>query len=245
MKIIPLHAFTDNYIWVIPTPPKKSFFCVDPGDATPVLNYAKKNQLTRHAILLTHHHHDHVGGVKELSEAFPNVLIYRPEDSNKDLLCIDNYEFQIINTPGHTQTHRCYYEPHQQLLFCGDTLFSGGCGRVFDGTIEQLYASITLLATLPDATKVYCAHEYTRNNLAFAATVEPKNPAITDMLLQLNENPTACSLPSTIAKEKQINPFFHTEGALLHEFAISRRLDPSNAFSLFKRLREEKDQFRS
>ena len=243
MNILPLKAFADNYIWLIINQEKETFTCVDPGDANPVLAYAQSNQLKLHAILLTHHHADHTGGVVELQKRFPHALIYGVDYINSSPIKIANYEFQVIETPGHTKTHRCYYEPDQHLLFCGDTLFSAGWGRVFDGTLEALYNSLNLLADLPNETKVYCAHEYTRHNLAFAASIEPKNLAIQEAILKLDIHPEACSLPSTIGKEKQINPFLHTHNSLLKSFATSRQLNPHDAFALFKQLREEKNQF--
>ncbi|MFZ4076671.1 MAG: hydroxyacylglutathione hydrolase [Legionellaceae bacterium] len=243
MNVRALPAFQDNYIWILSNAKQKTFCCVDPGDATPVLSYAKHHQQKLTTLLLTHHHADHTGGVRELRDQFPDVLIYGPEDTNTQDIHVDHHTFKILLTPGHTKTHRCYYEPHEHLLFCGDTLFSGGCGRVFDGTLEDLYHSLGVLASLPDETKVYCAHEYTRSNLAFAATVEPDNQAIRQAIDELNLTPNSCSLPSTILREKQINPFLHTQGPHLFAFAQSRGLDPSDSFGLFKQLREEKNKF--
>ena len=153
------------------------------------------------------------------------------------------YFFQVLNTPGHTASHICYYEPHQQWLFCGDTLFSAGCGRVFDGTIEALHASLQQLKNLPEETNVFCGHEYTRQNLSFAATIEPNNVEISRYAATLANRLPQISLPSTIALEKKINPFFRTDSDSIKKYAESHGLATIDSLSIFKQLRDKKDTF--
>jgi hydroxyacylglutathione hydrolase len=218
-----------------------------------VLNYAKNNALTLNNILITHHHADHAGGVDDLLKQYPNARVYGPADErlpkvnaivrDEDILHIDNLAFRVLSIPGHTSSHVCYQEPTKGWLFCGDTLFSAGCGRVFDGTIEELHHSIMLLKNLPKDTKVYCGHEYTRQNLKFAATVEPENDTIRSYLAHLQEKPDACSLPSTIALEKKINPFMRTHKPAIHKFALANGITSDDSLEIFKLLREKKNNF--
>lgn len=229
MQPIALSAFQDNYIWIING--NKTFSCVDPGDATPVLTYAKQTGLRLSNILLTHHHADHTQGVHQLKEAFNDVSVYGPIDSRlahiapimpQPSVIIPPYSFQVLYTPGHTSTHICYFEPKMHWLFCGDTLFSAGCGRVFDGTMQQLFASFAELKALPDDTLIFCGHEYTRKNLQFALSVEPNNETMQTHLHTLLQNQSICSLPSTIELEKKINPFFRA--ASFQDFSALREL---------------------
>jgi hydroxyacylglutathione hydrolase len=255
MAIVPLTAFQDNYIWTIVNELQHTFMCVDPGDADPVLAYARRNQLALNSILITHHHADHTGGINALLEAFPKATVYGPADQripqvkvklrDEDILHLDHYAFRILNIPGHTTSHICFQEPTKGWLFCGDTLFSGGCGRVFDGTIEQLYNSLQVIKNLPDDTQIFCGHEYTRQNLRFAATIEPDNEAITSYAHYLQESPNQCSLPSTILLEKRINPFFRTHLPELHSFAQKQGVDITDPFSIFIKLRAFKDNYKA
>lgn len=253
MAIIPIPALTDNYIWAIINESRHSMICVDPGDANPVLAYAHKNNLTLTYILVTHHHYDHAGGLQNLKNAFPDVGIFGPKDSriplinsivrDEDVIHIDQFDFRVLSIPGHTSTHIAYLEPSKGWLFCGDTLFSAGCGRVFDGTMKKLFHSLEVLKSLPDSTLVYCAHEYTRNNLKFAAHIEPDNETIQDYAKHLSSQPGACSLPSKLALEKQINPFLRTDSATIKQYGFKKGIDGDSEFELFTLLREEKDKF--
>ena len=218
MNIIPIPALKDNYIWVIMH--KQSLTVIDPGESEPVLNYTQEHNLKITDILITHHHHDHTGGVKSLKQAFPQALIVGPKMPTA--ICpVDHIirqetvyknsktqlDWTIIHTPGHTLDHICYYLPG--VLFCGDTLFSAGCGRLFEGTASDMYTSLKKILELPNNTKIYPAHEYTLNNIDFAEKVMPSSTKLqaykakTKQKRSLNEP----SLPTTIEQEKAINPF--------------------------------------
>lgn len=253
MDVVAIPAFSDNYIWALLEEDQPIFYCVDPGDALPVLHFAQEQKRTLTAILLTHHHHDHIGGVAQLKSLYPDCVIYGPEDPRipcvshtvdaSQSLCIGSASFQILPCPGHTSTHISYYEPQKQWLFCGDTLFSAGCGRVFDGTIEQLHRSLMLFKALPKNTKVFCAHEYTVNNLKFAHTVEPNNNAITQYLQRLSTQQPPCSLPSTIEQELLINPFLRMESSEVRAYAQQYNTTALTPLEIIRILRHQKNKF--
>lgn len=187
MNIRSIPIFEDNYIWLIVDSNTKKVIAVDPGDADPLLYFLKENELDLDAILITHHHFDHTHGIARLKRDY-NVAVYGPH--NPKIIGLThhvqagdeiyrpslNMTFGVLNIPGHTLDHIAYTMPG--AVFCGDTLFSAGCGRLFEGTPAQMYRSLQQLASLPDETKVYCTHEYTLQNLQFAQTVEPNNQAI-------------------------------------------------------------------
>ncbi|KTD19491.1 hydroxyacylglutathione hydrolase [Legionella israelensis] len=253
MTVFPLQAFKDNYIWILLDEASGLFDCVDPGEAKPVIDYAQKTGFSLRAILLTHHHYDHVGGVDDLIQFYPSIKIYGPNDvrvnsvnvpvNGEQPIEIGSNAFQIMDTPGHTSTHISYYEVEKQWLFCGDTLFSAGCGRVFDGTIDELYQSLLLYKNLPDTTAVYCAHEYTTTNLMFALTIEPSNKTAEDYLKKIRHENVSCTLPSTIALEKKINPFFRVNQSEIQKYAEINKVDPNDALAVFSFLRHQKDKF--
>lgn len=253
MSITFVRAFTDNYVWVLDGSKGQSVLCVDPGDANPVLHYLKSHQLKLDTILLTHHHADHVGGTAELIKHHPEAKVYGPNDSRipvtitpvhePDKLVIHNYLFRILNIPGHTSSHICFHETNFGWLFCGDTLFSAGCGRIFDGSPELLHESLLKIKALPDETKIFCGHEYTRQNLRFAATVEPENHVIQQYSQRLASTPDSPSLPSTIALEKQINPFLRLSEPAVIQYAQQRGCTQMDSLTVFKQLRRDKDVF--
>src|SRR3982750_4843789 len=216
LRIVPLRAFKDNYVWTLRNATHAAV--VDPGEARPVLDYLAGEKLRLAAILATHHHPDHVGGIAELVEKF-RVPVFGPKNepiptltqpvSEGDRVSIPELDvsFSVLDIPGHTRAHVAYYGAG--ALFCGDTLFSCGCGRLFEGTAEQMYASLAKFAALPGDTLVYCAHEYTLANLRFARAAEPNNESIDMREAQARAalaggNP---SLPSTIQSELASNPF--------------------------------------
>lgn len=253
MTVIPIKAFHDNYIWALFNESQPVFDCVDPGDAKPVLDHAAQNQLNLRAILLTHHHHDHIGGVERLMTQFPRCRIYGPKSlcmpwitdpmTEKNIFQLGDLLFHVIENPGHTANHISYYVPKENLLFCGDALFSAGCGRVFDGTIEQLHHSLYKINQLPKTTRLFCAHEYTLSNLKFAQTVEPNNASITKRLLHLMAHPNCCTLPSTLGTEQAINPFLRTEQPDVIQYALKHGAINTTSFEVFKTIRMMKDAF--
>jgi len=261
VNITPIKAFNDNYIWVITN--KHMAALVDPGDASVCIDFLEKNQLTLNSILITHHHSDHTGGINQLvdycqQKQWP-LTVYGPENENiphcdvklneSNTVTLDelNIDFRIIDLPGHTAGHIAYFaKDHTPILFCGDTLFSGGCGRLFEGSPEQMLNSLTKLADLPESTRVYCTHEYTQANLAFALTVEPNNQALVNYYNKVNElrSKGHATIPSTIQLEKQINPFLRCNEqsiqASAQQFATDTKATSQDTFTTIRRW---KDQF--
>ena len=256
MKLVPLPAFTDNYIWMLHD--GQEALVVDPGDAQPVLEALHQNGLQLVGILVTHHHDDHTGGIDALREA-TGTRVFGPSgeplpepthrlsgDSNLRILDLN---FTVIDVPGHTAGHIAYYaeiENDTPVLFCGDTLFSGGCGRLFEGTADEMQASLHRLAALPGITRVCCAHEYTLSNLKFAQELEPDNlqlAAYQRHCLTLRElgKPT---LPSSIETELQITPFLRSEQPTV--VASAKRFDATATaqHGAFATLRQWKNQYR-
>ena len=253
-EISPIKAFTDNYIWSITN--NKHVLVVDPGDAKPVLAYLEEHALSLEVILITHHHYDHIGGLTQLLERYPLAKVYGPHNPNiKDIThrlsegdTVDIAEFDlsftILNTPGHTLDHIVFV--NSDFIFCGDTLFSGGCGRMFEGTPEVFHASLQKLATLPANTKVYCTHEYTQANLQFALSVEPHNMALVDYNTWVvnRRDYDQITLPSTIERERAINPFLrcHINSVKQSLFENDNNMAKSDV-ETFAKLRQLKDNF--
>lgn len=219
--VFPIKAFKDNYIWTIMEPETKEVWVADPGDALPVFTYLEENSLLLRGVIITHHHADHCGGVLELLNRY-NIPVIGPEHPNisatqkvygNEILNILDYDFSVIAIPGHTLEHVAYYSNSLGILFCGDTLFSAGCGRAFEGTYEQMYHSLISIKALPDNTEIYCAHEYTQDNLKFAKHLEPDNTDIEIRVKEVNQliKKGAPSLPTTIGLEKKINPFIRCD----------------------------------
>jgi hydroxyacylglutathione hydrolase len=254
IQISALPAFTDNYIWLLQDPVTRRCAVVDPGDAAPVQAWLAANpDWVLSDILITHHHHDHVGGVVQLKKA-TGAKVYGPASENipaRDVALQDNdrinvlgCDFDVIAVPGHTLGHIAFY--HTGLLFCGDTLFAAGCGRLFEGTPEQMHASLTRLASLPEDTRVYCTHEYTLSNLRFAVAVEPGNPHAVERLAKVTEQRQAgmITLPSTLALETLTNPFLRTGETSVKE-KVDERSGPQDRApsAVFAALRAWKDTF--
>ena len=251
MNLTSIPAFQDNYIWTLNND-RGDCLIVDPGEAAPVLTAMEKNQWRPAAILLTHHHHDHVGGVKELLQHFPDLVVYGPQEtqdkgSNRlvaegDKVAILGLEFSVIATPGHTLGHISYYSA--PYLFCGDTLFSGGCGRLFEGTPQQMFNSFQKLNQLPGETLVCCAHEYTLSNMKFACSLLPQDTKIAGYYREIKElrAKNAVSLPVTLAFERQINVFLRTQDADLQK-VIGFETPQQQEWQVFATLREKKDHF--
>jgi hydroxyacylglutathione hydrolase len=260
MKLIALPAFSDNYLWLWQQ--DLLAVVVDPGDAAPVLKALDQNGLKLAAILVTHHHADHVGGVRELHLA-TGAQVYGParEDvpcpftpvMHGDALELLGQTVHVLDVPGHTAGHVAYVLPNAPqgpVLFCGDTLFSGGCGRIFEGTPAQMLASLDLLASLPASTRVCCAHEYTLSNLRFALAVEPSNTDLQTYAahcqqLRAQGIPT---LPAQLGQELQINPFLRARHpdvrhAVAQHAGLSA-LEQTDDVAVFAALREWKNDFK-
>lgn len=246
LKITPVCAFTDNYIWTIEQ--AQNLVCVDPGDAAPILQFIQKNHLTLETILITHHHHDHTGGIAELIAYYPEVRVYGPKHikgitdpvKGNDAIQTSVGTFHTWDISGHTQEHLGYLI--KDHFFCGDTLFSAGCGRVFDGSIETLFHSMQKINTLPENTYLYPAHEYTLSNLKFARFLEPTNQNIQAAITYAETH--KCTLPTTLQKERLINPFLRTKEINFLEQIKKNTLYPTNSsLDLFSALREAKNQF--
>lgn len=254
IEIIPIPAFEDNYIWLI----RNASFAavVDPGDADPVLEYLHQHSLKLTAILITHHHGDHCGGAEELRHAF-NCPVYGPRlekiaattqtVAENDIVSLPGVDaaFHVIDVPGHTRGHVAYYGIHS--LFCGDTLFACGCGRLFEGTPEQMQSSLAKLAALPDETKVFCAHEYTLANIRFARIADPNNIALQEReIRELQSRAKGLpTLPSTIALEKSTNPFLRWNDphliAAASQFAGHRLNSPASIFAATRQWKDKLD----
>lgn len=258
IQIDALPAFSDNYIWLLQDNASKRCAVVDPGDAAPVLAWLEQHagwQLSD--ILVTHHHADHTGGVAELKN-ITGAKVYGPANekipardvalTNLDEVTVLGLSFAVHAVPGHTLGHIAFYhaDPQTPLLFCGDTLFAAGCGRLFEGTPEQMHQSLSTLAALPDNTLVYCTHEYTLSNLRFAVAVEPENPDVTCRLEQVTRwrEENRMSLPSNLALEHRTNPFLRVSQPAVKQKADERTgTDNTSAVAVFAALRAWKDKF--
>jgi hydroxyacylglutathione hydrolase len=232
IHIDPIEAFQDNYIWLIHN--DQNSIIVDPGDAGPVISALERKNLNLVAILITHHHADHIGGVMELQEKYPHIKIFAPQKDKYDFVNISlkngdeinipelQINYKIIEIPGHTRGHIAYYD--KKNLFCGDTLFACGCGKIFDGTHEQMYNSLKKISALPKDTKIYCAHEYTKKNISFALSLDPDdtNLKLRKALVSNIKN----TIPSSLEEELKTNPFLKC-----------------TSLEAFKRLRDLKDQY--
>ena len=274
LEIVPIPAFADNYIWAL----LRDEHCVvvDPGDAAPVFAFLAARNLTLDAILITHHHADHVGGVAALTARLP-VPVYGPAAETikgvTDALCENDQvalphfvdePFRVMEVPGHTSGHIAYVS--DDILFCGDTLFAAGCGRLFEGTAQQLHTSLMRLAALPDATRVFCTHEYTLSNLRFALAVDGDNNALIErsFVEQERRSRGVPTLPSNIALERATNPFLrcaepalmqsassHANGNSARSEATTARSDAnatpsdlSDSINVFALLRQWKNDYR-
>ncbi|HIF50198.1 MAG TPA: hydroxyacylglutathione hydrolase [Thiotrichaceae bacterium] len=222
LEIIPLPALKDNYIWLLKNKASSHVAIVDPSEATSLLNMIETEGLIPVAIMITHHHWDHVGGIAEITAKY-DIPVYTPKKESVegstnlvgegDIVSLPelDLELNILDVPGHTSGAIAYY--NEEMVFSGDTLFTAGCGRMFEGTPPQMHASLSKFKTLPDDTLLYCGHEYTVSNLKFAATVEPENKAVQERLLKAKRlrEQNQPTIPATLAIEKETNPFLRCE----------------------------------
>ncbi len=250
LNIFPIPAFEDNYIWLLQN--GSHAVAIDPGDAKPLLTIIDQQSLELDAILITHHHSDHIGGVKDLLAYNPSTVIYAPEkerfdfahnsvkESDEIFLSSIGLTLKVMEVPGHTSGHVAYYDDHS--LFCGDTLFGAGCGRIFEGTPVQMYQSLRRLAALPQEINVYCTHEYTAQNIKFALTIDPENQA----LIKRQQETVAIrklglpTIPSTLALELSTNPFLRCS-----HLTLQNRINMANTneIEVFTKIREMRNHF--
>lgn len=257
LQVTPVRAFADNYIWLIHSPRDPAqVVAVDPGDAKPVERALGESGLKLAGILITHHHADHVGGVADLlrqrslpvfgpaAEATPGQPT-RLREGDRVMLDSLGLEFQVLDIPGHTRGHIAYVG--HGALFCGDTLFSGGCGRLFEGTPEQMTGSLAKLAALPEQTQVYCGHEYTLSNLKFSLAVEPENAPAAEYLEECRAKRARdeATVPSTIRRERNVNPFLRCDRQTVKQAAEAQAgRGLQNQTEIFTVIRRWKDGFK-
>ena len=257
MQVFRISALSDNYIFLLYDDKQNIAAVVDPAQAEPVLDKLQELKAELVAIFNTHHHFDHVGGNQKLIEKFPQLTVYGGSSDkgripgqkvfleDGDRVSFGDRTGEVLFVPGHTRAHIAYYFPPENYgetgeLFCGDTLFAGGCGRLFEGTPAQMVNSLTKIRALPDNTRVWCAHEYTLNNLKFAVTVDDKNPELQQRFEQVKAHCSRneATVPSLLGVEKHTNPFLRWEEAALQSAAKS-----SDAVQTFARIRGMKDNF--
>ena len=253
INIEPIKAFSDNYIWLLTT--NEGSLVIDPGESNNLLKILKEKDLDLKAILITHHHYDHTGGIEEILSA-KSIDVYGPNNninsinirvSNESKINLLGIEFEVIEIPGHTLDHIAFYSENNgnPILFCGDTLFAGGCGRVFEGTFEQMYDSLSILKKLPLNTKVYSGHEYTESNLKFATNVEPLNQKLISRyneVIKLRRQGLS-TLPTTIELELETNPFFRVDQNEIQKLISEKFSTPKNNKDIFTAVRQWKDNF--
>ncbi|NOU50680.1 hydroxyacylglutathione hydrolase [Pseudoalteromonas sp. JBTF-M23] len=254
VQVEPIKAFTDNYIWAIRDTENNHVWVVDPGQADPVNTYLAQKQATLKGVLVTHHHWDHTNGIQELLKSSPSIAVYGPTNSpfngithplkEGDELDVLSIKLRVIETPGHTLDHICYLS--NTLCFTGDTIFSAGCGRLMEGSSEQMWLTLCKFNDVPDDALMYCTHEYTLANLAFASAVEPNNSDIQNYKKWAEQQVSKCTptLPSTFAKERAVNPFLRAtltqaKANIPHHLSD----DLSEPWKVFAALRAWKDSF--
>ena len=247
IKII--SALSDNYIYLLVF--GNMAIVVDPSEAQPVIDALKQNNLQLQAILITHHHWDHTAGIDALLDA-TNCPVIGPEDQRiprltrmaeeGETITFGPLNFQVLKTPGHTTSHVVYYEPEKGWLFTGDTLFGAGCGRLFEGTPEQMYASLNKIAKLPNDTKIFCGHEYTVRNLEFTTSIEPTNRAVAERLAQAKREraQNIPTIPTTLALEKKTNPFLRVGDPSLK---AALKMENGSDLDVFTKVRELRNHF--
>ena len=253
IEIIQIQLLSDNYSYIIRDKNTNITGCIDPSVAKDIVNVLQNREIDLNFILNTHHHQDHVGGNQELKEIYNCKIIGSYDDQNRipgiDIKLKDSEEFNIgesvfkvIDTPGHTIGHICFYFEDQNFLFCGDTIFSLGCGRLFEGSYEQMTDSILKIRSLPDCTKIFCGHEYTESNAKFAEFLDSGDDLLKKKILnikkeRLESKPT---IPAVLEEEKKLNPFMKFDN---HEYLDSIKIENISNAENFKKIRIMKDNF--
>ena len=253
IDIVPIKALSDNYIWLLTT--NEGSILVDPGESKKIIDLIEDEAIDLKGILITHHHYDHTNGLNDILK-IKQVDVYGPQNNiseiNKivkegDKFSICGIQFEVIEVPGHTLDHIAFnsINSEKNILFCGDTLFFGGCGRVFEGTYEQMFSSLNKLSSLPSDTLVYCGHEYTASNLKFALEVDPSNDELKkefNKVLEM-EHMNRCTLPSSIKKEHALNPFFRCNNLEIQNKITNKFKVPNTEIEIFKAIRKWKDNY--
>ena len=252
LSVEPIKAYTDNYIWLVST--NEGSIVVDPGESKEILNLVDSNKIDLKGVLITHHHYDHTNGLLDLTNKM-NLEVYGPKKiqginnivKESDKFSLIGIDFEVIEIPGHTLDHLAFYSSNNKdpILFCGDTLFAGGCGRVFEGTFEQMFKSLKKISNYPKETKIFCGHEYTLSNLKFALEVDKDNK---DLINEFNNvekliSSDIPSIPTNLNKELKINPFLRCNDINIKNKVIDKFDIIDDELEIFTALRKWKDNF--
>ena len=253
LRVEPIKAFTDNYIWLVST--NEGSIVIDPGESENIQKLIDNKTIDLKGILITHHHYDHTNGLSELVKK-NELEVYGPVNNidgidhrlnDKDQISIIGIDFDIISIPGHTLDHIGFYSANANspILFCGDTLFAGGCGRVFEGTYEQMFNALKKITKLPTNTNIYCGHEYTLSNLKFALEADDTNKELIDEFKKVENkiNSNIPSLPTTLDKELKVNPFLRCDNINIQNKITEKFNVSNNELEVFTALRKWKDDF--
>jgi len=252
LSVEPIKAYTDNYIWLVST--NEGSIVVDPGESKEILNLIDTNEIDLKGVLITHHHYDHTNGLLDLTNKM-NLEVYGPEKieginnivNESDKFSLIGIDFEVIEIPGHTLDHLAFYSSNSEdpMLFCGDTLFAGGCGRVFEGTFEQMFMSLKKISKYPKETKVFCGHEYTLSNLKFALEVDKDNKDLVNEFNNIEKliSSDIPSLPTNLNKELKLNPFLRCHDIDIKNKVIEKFDIIDDELQIFTALRKWKDNF--
>ena len=252
LSVEPIKAYTDNYIWLVST--NEGSIVVDPGESKEILNLIDANEIDLKGVLITHHHYDHTNGLLDLTNKM-NLEVYGPEKieginnivNESDKFSLIGIDFEVIEIPGHTLDHLAFYSPNNEdpILFCGDTLFAGGCGRVFEGTFEQMFESLKKISNYPKETKIFCGHEYTLSNLKFALEADEDNKQLADEYINVKKliSSDIPSLPTNLNKELKVNPFLRCNEINIKNKVIDKFDIIDDELEIFTALRKWKDNF--
>ena len=253
LSVEPIKAFTDNYIWLVST--NEGSIVIDPGESKNIQKLIDNNTIDLKGILITHHHYDHTNGLSELVK-INELEVYGPVNNidginhrltDKDKISIIGIDFDVISIPGHTLDHIGFYSANANnpILFCGDTLFAGGCGKIFEGTYEQMFHALKKITKLPTNTNIYCGHEYTLSNLKFALEADDTNKELIEEFKKVKNkiNSNIPSLPTTLDKELKVNPFLRCDNINIQNKIIEKFKVSNNELEVFTALRKWKDNF--